>query len=162
MNHFGDPGYRCHTLMFAVVGVTALRPGQRRLLPFDFASYASNIRQFVNELSKKQRKSERIEHVGTAAPGCPAGRARQPPHWISNWCSTPSMTSKVPDKRLDDSARRALAPAQSIRNLPPPSITAQLQVERNWLNPDGIRPPVFKHILLRRAFYLMLIWNCRG
>ncbi len=51
MNHFGDPGYRYHTLMSQLWGVTALRLANADLLPFDFASYASNIRQFVNELS---------------------------------------------------------------------------------------------------------------
>src|SRR5580698_8492712 len=52
MNHFGDPGYRYHTLMSQLWGVLALRLANADLLPFDFASYASNIRQFVNELTK--------------------------------------------------------------------------------------------------------------
>src|ERR1700704_6601687 len=52
MNHFGDPGYRYHTLMSQLWGVTALRLASADILPFDFASYASNIRQFVNELTK--------------------------------------------------------------------------------------------------------------
>ncbi len=52
MNHFGDPGYRYHTLMSQLWGVLALRLANADLLPFDFASYAANIRQFVNELAK--------------------------------------------------------------------------------------------------------------
>ena len=52
MNHFGDPGYRYHTLMTQLWGVLALRLANADLLPFDFASYADNIRQFVNELEK--------------------------------------------------------------------------------------------------------------
>ena len=56
MNHFGDPGYKYHTLMSQLWGVTALRLANADLLPFDFASYASNIRQFVNEL-ESQRES---------------------------------------------------------------------------------------------------------
>src|SRR5208337_3596071 len=50
MNHFGDPGYKYHTLMSQLWGVTALRLANADLLPFDFASYASNVRQFVSEL----------------------------------------------------------------------------------------------------------------
>ena len=50
MNHFGDPGYKYHTLMSQLWGVTALRLANADLLPFDFATYASNIRQFVNDL----------------------------------------------------------------------------------------------------------------
>jgi N-acetylated-alpha-linked acidic dipeptidase len=38
MNHFGDPGYRYHTLMSQLWGVTALRLANADLLPFDFAS----------------------------------------------------------------------------------------------------------------------------
>ena len=57
MNHFGDPGYRYHTLMSQLWGVTALRLANADLLPFDFATYASNIRQFVNELSKANEKA---------------------------------------------------------------------------------------------------------
>ena len=52
MNHFGDPGYRYHTLMSQLWGVTALRLANADLLPFDFASYASNVRQFVDELAR--------------------------------------------------------------------------------------------------------------
>ncbi len=55
MNHFGDPGYRYHTLMSQLWGVTALRLANADLLPFDFATYANNIRQFVNELASKNK-----------------------------------------------------------------------------------------------------------
>ena len=52
MNHFGDPGYRYHTLMSQLWGVLALRLSNADLLPFDFAAYAQNIGQFVKELAK--------------------------------------------------------------------------------------------------------------
>ena len=42
MNHFGDPGYRYHTLMSQLWGVLALRLANADVLPFDFASYARN------------------------------------------------------------------------------------------------------------------------
>jgi N-acetylated-alpha-linked acidic dipeptidase len=51
MNHFGDPGYRYHTLMSQLWGVLALRLANADLLPFDFANYANNIHDFVNDLS---------------------------------------------------------------------------------------------------------------
>src|SRR4029077_7964405 len=54
MNHFGDPGYRYHTLTSQLWGVLALRLANADILPFDFASYARNIRQFVNELAKNK------------------------------------------------------------------------------------------------------------
>ena len=52
MNHFGDPGYRYHTLMSQFWGVLALRLANADILPFDFASYARNVREFVAELEK--------------------------------------------------------------------------------------------------------------
>jgi N-acetylated-alpha-linked acidic dipeptidase len=52
MNQFGDPGYRYHTLMSQLWGVTALRLANADLLPFDFAAYAANIREFVKDLAK--------------------------------------------------------------------------------------------------------------
>src|SRR5205814_437130 len=57
MNHFGDPGYKYHTLMSQLWGVTALRLANADMLPFDFASYASNVRQFVDDLAKANQKS---------------------------------------------------------------------------------------------------------
>src|SRR5579863_111461 len=57
MNHFGDPGYKYHTLMSQLWGVTALRLANADLLPFDFATYASNIRQFINDLAKANEKN---------------------------------------------------------------------------------------------------------
>src|ERR1700719_4566605 len=57
MNHFGDPGYKYHTLMSQLWGVTALRLANADLLPFDFATYASNIRQFANELTRANEKN---------------------------------------------------------------------------------------------------------
>ena len=55
MNHFGDPGYHYHTLMSQLWGVTALRLANADLLPFDFATYADNIRQFLDELARKNK-----------------------------------------------------------------------------------------------------------
>jgi N-acetylated-alpha-linked acidic dipeptidase len=126
MNHFGDPGYRYHTLMSQLWGVLALRLANADLLPFDFASYAENIRQFVNEMSKGKDTSQldlkpvldSIDDFETAG------------------------------KRLDDSVTRALASGAINAKLAATINHGTMQVERNWLNPDGIPGrPWFKHIL---------------
>jgi N-acetylated-alpha-linked acidic dipeptidase len=49
-NHFGDPGYRYHSLMTQLWGAIALRLANADILPYDFDSYAGNIRRFVQEL----------------------------------------------------------------------------------------------------------------
>ena len=131
MNHFGDPGYRYHTLMSQLWGVLALRLANADLLPFDFASYASNIRQFVNELSQGKDLSQLdLKPVLDAIDDFEAA-----------------------GKRLDDSASRALASGPIDAKLAATINHGAMQVERNWLNPDGIPGrPWFKHILYGARF----------
>ncbi len=147
MNHFGDPGYRYHTLMSQLWGATALRLANADLLPFDFASYASNIRQFVNELAKDKNM--------WGQPPSPArpGEARQ---------STPLDLKPVLDaidafetagKNLNESVSRKLASGPLDPKLALQMNHSMMQVERNWLNPDGIPGrPWFKHILYGARF----------
>jgi N-acetylated-alpha-linked acidic dipeptidase len=131
MNHFGDPGYRYHTLMSQLWGVLALRLANADLLPFDFASYASNIRQFVNELSKGKDLSQLdLKPVLDA---------------IDNF--------EAAGKRLDESAARALTSGAIDPVLAETINHGAMEVERNWLNPDGIPGrPWFKHILYGARF----------
>ena len=67
MNHFGDPGYRYHTLMAQLWGVLALRLANAEMLPYDFDSYGENIRQFVVDLNLANHVSGHIDLGGVAA-----------------------------------------------------------------------------------------------
>jgi N-acetylated-alpha-linked acidic dipeptidase len=126
MNHFGDPGYRYHTLMTQLWGLLALRLANADLLPFDFANYASNIREFVNELEKGKDMSQLDLKPVTQA--------------IDEF--------EAVGKQLNESASRALASGAIDPNLAEMFNHDTMQVERNWLNPDGIPGrPWFKHIL---------------
>ena len=148
MNRFGDPGYRYHTLMSQLWGVTALRLANADLLPFDFATYASNIRQFVKELSKANEKIM----WGQPPSAVQSSEARYPQldlkpvlNEIDNFESA--------GKKLNESLSRKLAAGQ----LDPQQAAAlnhgMMQLERNWLNPDGIPGrPWFKHILYGARF----------
>jgi N-acetylated-alpha-linked acidic dipeptidase len=131
MNHYGDPGYRYHTLMSQLWGVLALRLANANLLPFDFASYAANIRQFVNELAKgKDMNQLDLKPVLDAIDGFEAA-----------------------GKRLDESASSALASGTIDPKLAATINHGTMQVERNWLNPDGIPGrPWFKHMLYGARF----------
>jgi N-acetylated-alpha-linked acidic dipeptidase len=147
MNHFGDPGYRYHTLMSQLWGVLALRLANSDLLPFDFASYASNIRQFVNELSKS--KNLRGQQPSVVQPG----EAGQPPPLDLKPVLDDIDDFEAAGKRLDDSASRALASGAIDPKLAAIINHGTMQVERNWLNPDGIPGrPWFKHILYGARF----------
>jgi N-acetylated-alpha-linked acidic dipeptidase len=131
MNQFGDPGYRYHTLMSQLWGVLALRLGNADLLPFDFASYADNIRQFVGDLSKGKDMSKMdLKPVMQAIEKFEAtGKA------LDDSVATALVSGKLSAKQADDINR------------------GMMQVERNWLNSDGIPGrPWFKHILYGARF----------
>jgi N-acetylated-alpha-linked acidic dipeptidase len=147
MNHFGDPGYRYHTLMSQLWGVLALRLANADLLPFDFASYASNIRQFVNELEKGK------EMWRQPPSAVQPGEARQSPPLDLKPVLDAIDDFEAAGKRLDESASRALASGAIDPKLADTINHGTMQVERNWLNPDGIPGrPWFKHILYGARF----------
>jgi N-acetylated-alpha-linked acidic dipeptidase len=127
MNHFGDPGYRYHTLMAQLWGVLALRLANAEILPYDFDSYAENIRQFVVDLNLANHVGAHIslatlqQHVSDFQA---AGRELNL-----------AVGQAISSGRLD--------PAAAAR------VNQQLmEVERNWCNPQGIPGrPWFKHSL---------------
>ena len=126
MNHFGDPGYRYHTLMSQLWGVTALRLANADLLPFDFAIYADNVRQFVAELSKGKDMSRLDLKPVLDAIG----------------------EFEAAGKKLNSSLQQTLASGNVDAKVASEMNASMMQVERNWLNPDGIPGrPWFKHVL---------------
>ena len=126
MNHIGDPGYRYHTLMSQLWGVLALRLGNADLLPFDYASYAANVRMFVTEMARGKD--------------------------LSQLDLKPVMDGindfEAAGKKLNESMAAALASRKIDAALATKVNAGLMEAERNWLNPDGIPGrPWFKHIL---------------
>jgi len=201
MNHFGDPGYRYHTLMSQLWGVTALRLANADLLPFDFASYAANVRQFVNELAKNNSvipsassgqalsgvqspvilsgvagsRSEAATQSKDPVPACAtcgsSGSFHDGPSFVeavfrtkeNSADATPRLdltgvqkeidNFEAAGKRLNESLSRKLASGQIDPKLAAALNHSMMQVERNWLNPEGIPGrPWFKHILYGARF----------
>ena len=169
MNHFGDPGYKYHTLMSQLWGVTALRLANADLLPFDFATYASNIRQFVNDLAKSNEQNLRgqlnpISNVilSGGEAGAKGHTKPCPTCGTSGTGSNPLDLSDVlkeidnfeaAGKNLNESLTRKLASGPIGPKLATTLNHGMMQVERNWLNPDGIPGrPWFKHILYGARF----------
>ena len=131
MNKIGDPGYRYHTLMSQLWGVLALRLGNADLLPFDYANYAANVRQFVVEMAKGKDLSQL--DLKPIMDG------------INDFESS--------GKNLDDSINAALASGKIDPTIATKINQGLMQAERNWLNPDGIPGrPWFKHILYGARF----------
>ena len=144
MNHFGDPGYRYHTLMSQLWGVTALRLANADVLPFDFAVYADNIRQFVRDLASSNksvivsgaRSNERAE-LKDLAPFLDLTAVQRA---IDDF--------EAASNSLNTSVKKTLASGKLDPSLVSELNHSMMQVERNWLNPDGIPGrPWFKHIL---------------
>jgi N-acetylated-alpha-linked acidic dipeptidase len=200
MNHFGDPGYKYHTLMSQLWGVTALRLANADLLPFNFATYASNIRQFVNELAKAnekvirkqppsatsmegrtrssaqssatQQQSSSQPTTGTTSNGkpAPAGATSsasenslrysiigRPKQQTSPLDLAPIYTAidnfESAGKKLNDTLHLKLAQGPIDPKLALTLNHGMMQLERNWINPDGIPGrPWFKHILYGARF----------
>jgi N-acetylated-alpha-linked acidic dipeptidase len=136
-------------------------------LPFDFANYASNIRQFVNELAKNNTatlsgaSAESKDPSPACATCAPAGSSHQELLSGSPSSATLDLTAvrsaidefEAAGKRLEESANRAVASGAIDPKLAAAINHGAMQVERNWLNPDGIPGrPWFKHILYGARF----------
>jgi len=150
MNHFGDPGYKYHTLMSQLWGVTALRLANADLLPFDFASYASNVRQFVNDLARNNKLV-----ILSGVTGSRSEAATESKDLGLNLMPVLAGIDafEAAGKNLNDSLTRKLTSGKIDPKLADTLNHGMMQVERNWLNPDGIPGrPWFKHILYGARF----------
>jgi len=171
MNHFGDPGYRYHTLMSQLWGTVALRLANADLLPFDFASYANNVRQFVDELPKAKNvivlstfktpviPSEARDPMQSCATCGPSGNSHGgfthdgPPPLDLTAIRKEIDAFEAAGKQLNESINAKLAAGKVDSQLASYINQGMMQVERNWLNPDGIPGrPWFKHILYGARF----------
>jgi N-acetylated-alpha-linked acidic dipeptidase len=127
MNHFGDPGYRYHTLMSQYWGTLALRLADAEILPFDFAAYGRDIARFTAALAggkvnlkPLQSRVAEFQSAGAELNGAIAGR----------------LASGSIDKEIA---------GQVNRNI--------MRVESNWANPEGIPGrPWFLHTLYAARF----------
>jgi N-acetylated-alpha-linked acidic dipeptidase len=127
MNHFGDPGYRYHSLMTQIWGTVALRLANAEILPFDFESYGKHIHQFVTELDDS---SHIAAHIDLASLQRHIAEFQQA------------------GRELNQSAGRAIESGRLNATNAVPVNQELMQVERNWCNPQGIPGrPWFKHTL---------------
>jgi N-acetylated-alpha-linked acidic dipeptidase len=127
MNQFGDPGYRYHTLCAQVWGLLALRLANADVLPFDFAFYAGNIRQFISAIRKSNGASRRLDFARLVA-------------HVADFEAAGKLLNQEIERVLNSTSPDIAARDKLDRQI--------MQVEQNWLNPDGIPGrPWFKHIL---------------
>ena len=127
MNHFGDPGYRYHALITQMWGLLALRLANADILPYDFESYASSIRDFLEELDDSTHLSANI----------PLDSLRR---------DIAAFESE--GNQLNQSVASAVAGGQLDSDAAARINVKLIEVERNWSNPNGIPGrPWWKHSL---------------
>ena len=132
MNHFGDPGYRYHTLMTQYWGALALRLAGAEVLPFDFAAYGRDIAAFASVLAAGRTARRRVDF-------------RTLDQRIAEFRDAGAGLNSALQVAL---ARGALDGALAAR-----VNQGIMQVESNWANPDGIPGrPWFKHTLYAARF----------
>ncbi len=132
MNRFGDPGYRYHVLLAQVWGLIALRLANAEVLPFDFAFYAANIRQFVEELAKGRDFKRQLD----LQPVLRRAAEYQKAGSVLRQAVDTALVAGPVDPGVAETLNRRL-----------------MEEEGNWLNPDGIPGrPWFKHILYAARF----------
>jgi N-acetylated-alpha-linked acidic dipeptidase len=127
MEHFGDPGFKYHIVISDLWGLLALRLANANVLPFDFTAYAANIRDFVNDLDHKRKVRPNVD--------------------LSPLYRKIGEFEKA-GQELNAAVATALA-ANTLNAEAAEKLDRQLmQVESNWLTPDGIPGrPWFQHLL---------------
>src|SRR6185369_12301781 len=58
MDHFGDPGFQYHVTVAQLWGTLAMRLAEADGLSFDYTDYASQVREYFNEVMKVARTRE--------------------------------------------------------------------------------------------------------
>jgi N-acetylated-alpha-linked acidic dipeptidase len=127
MNHFGDPGYRYHTLMTQYWGTLALRLAGAEILPFDFAAYGQAIAAFTQVLEGDRRAATRLDFG--------------------------ALTQRIGKFQEAGEGLKAAALQAFSRGPLDSQIAARVNqsimlVESKWANPEGLPGrPWFKHTL---------------
>ncbi len=140
INHFGDPGYRYHTLMSKFWGVLALRLANADVLPFDFGFYGRDIGTFLNELCGAGDPARGAASRTTG--GCRAG----------DLDLGPAIAAAGEFAGAGRALKQAIETALAAGPLDPKKAAALnrriMDVESNWLSPEGIPGrPWFKHMI---------------
>jgi len=128
MAKFGDPGFIRHAAMARVWGVMALRLANADVVPLDYRSTASRVREFVAETTSAAKTADRAALAPLTAAVDRFARAADRAGQL-----TEALTQK--DAALDRDAAAALD-------------RALLRAERAFLDPDGIpNRPWYRHLL---------------
>jgi N-acetylated-alpha-linked acidic dipeptidase len=63
MSHFGDPGFKYHTVMSRVWGTLALRLANAEVFPYDFSFFGKQLRTWVTEVANKPGAKQNLNFL---------------------------------------------------------------------------------------------------
>ncbi|HLL74874.1 MAG TPA: M28 family metallopeptidase [Pyrinomonadaceae bacterium] len=147
MSKFGDPKFEYHTAAAQIWGTVALRLAEAPALPFDYADYAEQIRDFVNETQRTASRRRMADSFDAKSLldaardlGEEAARVRAHQHDLNGEIAR-SRT------RADDSHPRAVARLRRLND-------ALIAAERALTDPRGLRGrPWYRHQIYAPGFY---------
>jgi N-acetylated-alpha-linked acidic dipeptidase len=147
MEKFGDPKFEYHVAAAQIWGTVALRLADAPALPFDYADYAGQIRDFVNETVKTAQRRRMADSFDSKALldaasdlGEEAARVRTRQR---------ELTAEVGRTRVraDDTHRRAVAALRRLND-------AAIAAERALTDEAGLRGrPWYRHQIYAPGFY---------
>jgi N-acetylated-alpha-linked acidic dipeptidase len=127
MSHIGDPKFEYHAALTRIWGLVALRLANADVLPFDFGFNGSKLEQFLGELEAQNNLKS---HVNLKRLHSRIADFEKAGHLLHEVTARDLLAGNVsPEKlqRLNDQL---------------------LEVESNWLDPNGIPGrPWFQHLL---------------
>ncbi|HXY26153.1 MAG TPA: M28 family metallopeptidase [Candidatus Acidoferrum sp.] len=128
MEHVGDPNFEYHVALTRIWGVTALRLANADVLPFDFEFNASALKEFLRELEKNNKID-------------------------SHKLKLKKLHESIAEfQKAGDGLRGAVEHDLAAGEIAPEKVQRLneqlMQVESNWLEPEGIPGrPWFQHLL---------------
>ena len=134
MDQFGDPGFVYHVAAAQVWGTLALRLVEADGLPFDYADYAKQIREYFTEAVTLAGR----RNLGTAFDERSMNVA------IDSFANEAERVNKLREEAVRDSNRAKLARIND----------AFMQTERQLIDPRGLRGRAwYKHQIYAPGFY---------
>ncbi|MBI4482691.1 MAG: M28 family metallopeptidase [Acidobacteria bacterium] len=132
MKNFGDPTFEYHATMARILAMLAARLAGADLIPYDFGTYARDVRSHLTQLEK------RAAELGTRLV------LREESRLTWKW--------EEEARRFDDARERSL---RHRRSKSWPAVNrALIQMERNFLSPTGLPGRAwFKHLLHAPGIY---------
>jgi N-acetylated-alpha-linked acidic dipeptidase len=136
MEKYGDPGFVYHVAASKILGLLAMRLSSAEVLPLRFGSYASTLREELDDLRRRALRLQRK----------PLDKPTDKP--AINPDFTPVLHAldefEAAGRQVDEEADRAARTASSI----PRVNEALLRAERAFLSPEGLpRRSWFRHVL---------------